>query len=54
MNIPYAQFRFDGEVVTMNKAQFDQAVRDGRLCKCGQCLACRAWEYLKDSQEDER
>lgn len=46
---PYAQFRFNGEVMSLTEAQFKQAVADGRLCRCNTCLACRAAEYAKDN-----
>ncbi len=48
-SIPFAQFRFSGETVTMNQRQFDQAIRDARLCHCHRCLVCRAAEYAKDN-----
>lgn len=47
---PYAQFRFNGQVVVMNRHQFTQAVSDGKTCRCGNCLACRATEYAKENQ----
>lgn len=50
METPYALFRFNGEEVRMTQAQFEQAVRDARLCKCGRCLCCRAAEYLRESR----
>ncbi len=32
-SIPFAQFRFSGATVTMNQRQFEQALRDARLCR---------------------
>ena len=52
--IPYAVFRFGGEVIQMNKPQFEQAVADGRICKCNKCLCCRALEYKRDNDKDWR
>ncbi len=48
--IPFAQFRFHGEVVSMTRAQFEQALRDGKLCYCENCLACRAVEYAREAR----
>lgn len=47
--IPHAQFRFNGEVISMTEAQFGLAIRDARICGCGQCLACRALEYGQEN-----
>lgn len=52
MEIPFAQFRFGDEVIVMNEYQFKQALADGRLCKCGSCLACRTVEYYEDVLEE--
>ena len=49
MQQDYAVFRFNGAVQTLNEPQFKQACRDGRLCKCGRCLACRAVEYARET-----
>lgn len=46
---PYAMFRFNGEVVVMNKDQFMQALADSRLCKCNSCLCCRVREYRSEN-----
>lgn len=48
-NIPYALFRFNGKQIAMNERQFKQAVADGKICRCGTCLACRAAEYQRDA-----
>ncbi len=47
--LPFAQFRFNAEVITLNEHQFRQAIADGKLCGCGECLACRAVEYATES-----
>ena len=49
-NSPYASFRFNGEVMNLNEHQFKQAVRDGRVCRCGKCLCCRALEYHEENR----
>lgn len=49
INIPFAAFRFNGEVIQMTRAQFDQAVRDSRHCSCKSCLVCRAAEYARSA-----
>jgi hypothetical protein len=43
--LPYVQFSFGGNVVSLSRAQYGQALRDARLCKCGQCLCCAARAY---------
>jgi hypothetical protein len=47
--VPFAQFLFNDEVVSMNKQQFEQAVKEGKLCRCQSCLACRAKEYFEET-----
>jgi hypothetical protein len=47
-DVPYVQFRFNGEVVKLSKEQFEQCLRDARLCRCGACLCCRAEEYYNE------
>ena len=47
--IPFAMFRFNGATVTMTQAQFEQARRDARLCRCHACLCCRAAEYWHET-----
>ena len=49
--IPYAQFRFDGQVMNLTRHQFEQAVRDAKHCRCGTCLCCRALEYQQEAKE---
>lgn len=49
MTTPWAQFRFNGTVVNMARAQFEQACRDGKICGCNACLACRALEYKREA-----
>ena len=51
--IPYAQFSFNGEIINLNKNQFDQGVRDGKICRCNNCLACRCNEYLTETREEQ-
>lgn len=46
---PYAEFRFEGEVVQMTEPEFFISVRNGVLCQCGGCLNCRATQYAKDN-----
>lgn len=53
INVPFAMFRFDGEVVEMTKAQFDQALRDSRHCSCKACLVCRVAEYARSADYPE-
>lgn len=49
---PYAVFSFQGtKVIIMDERQFKQAVADGKLCKCGDCVACRAAEHERDARE---
>lgn len=48
--VPYALVWFNGTQVPMNEHQFKQAVRDGALCRCRNCLACRAYAH---SNEDD-
>ncbi|MGW8177812.1 MAG: hypothetical protein ACWGQW_03345 [bacterium] len=52
MSIPYASFRFQGEVIDMDRYAFLKAVQRGRQCRCGECLNCRAREYYMDVQEE--
>ena len=49
--IPFAMFRYNGEVITLNERQFKQAVADGRICRCKDCLACRALEYYNETRD---
>ena len=51
MKDPFAMFRYRGEVVEMNRDQFHRALRDARLCRCGNCLACRAAVYDTEARE---
>lgn len=46
-NVPYAMFRFNGQVVELTEAQTEQALRDSRHCNCKECLVCRVKEYMK-------
>lgn len=39
---PFAVLYVDGGPVALNRAQFEQAARDGGLCGCRACLACTA------------
>ena len=50
MKDPFAIFRYRGEVVEMTRDQFHRALRDAMLCRCGDCLACRAAGYHRDAQ----
>jgi hypothetical protein len=43
----YARIRYGDEIIEMSEYQFEQAVRDGKACRCGECLACAAHEHLK-------
>jgi len=52
--VPYAQFRFHGEVVSMNQNQFEEATRTGIKCKCNSCLCCRAYEYQREVNNQNR
>ena len=45
VEIPYASFMYDGQVIKMDARQFQQALRDARLCRCHACLCCRARAY---------
>ena len=49
-SFPYAQFRFNGQIVKMTKAMFEQALRDSRHCKCNSCLICRVREYYEETK----
>ena len=49
-SIPYAQFRYNGEVVCLNRDQYKQALSDAKICRCHKCLACRAAEYDREAQ----
>lgn len=42
MKDPFVMFRYRGEVIEMTREQYLQALRDALLCRCGNCLACRA------------
>ncbi len=37
-------------VSVMSLAQLEQAKRDARLCRCGQCLCC----YVKENSKQEK
>ena len=45
---PFAQFRYEGEIVSLTEWQFTQALVGD--CDCGKCLACRAKEYSKENE----
>lgn len=49
--IPFAQFRWDGRPLSMTRTQFEQALRDARVCGCGECLCCRAAQYERHAGE---
>jgi len=47
--IPFAQFRFQGEIVNLTQEQFEQCLRDAKVCRCGDeetCLCCRVKAYF--------
>ena len=48
---PYAVFSFKGEQIRMPEHQFRQALAIARICKCGDCLCCRALEYQRDAED---
>ena len=48
--IPYALLYVAGSQVALTKEQFEQASRDGRLCRCKACLACTAWGHALANQ----
>ena len=48
-NIPYVMFRFNGEVITLTKNQFENAVRDSIHCNCKDCLVCTALDYYNNN-----
>jgi threonine dehydrogenase-like Zn-dependent dehydrogenase len=48
---PYAMFRFDGEVVEMEREEFEDAVAVGKDCECGKCINCRAFAYYKEQEK---
>ncbi len=54
MKDPFAMFRYRGEVIEMTREQFEQALRDARLCRCGDCLVCRAAGYDREAREAAR
>jgi hypothetical protein len=39
---PFALLYVDGAPVALNRYQFEQAARDGALCRCRACVACTA------------
>jgi hypothetical protein len=39
---PYVQFSYRGAVQSLTREQYEQARRDARACKCGDCLCCAA------------
>lgn len=47
--LPYALFRVHGKIESLTRAQFEQALRDARLCRCGECLCCRAKQYAEEN-----
>lgn len=46
--VPYVQFYWRGEVRNLTREQYAQALRDARLCKCGDCLCCAAIAYHRE------
>lgn len=46
---PFAQFRYEGEIVNLTEWEFTQAISGD--CDCGKCLACRAKEYAKENEQ---
>lgn len=43
----YAQFRFRGKVISMNKDTFNKYLNKAKICNCNKdnCLACRVKMY---------
>lgn len=50
--IPYALLYVHGAPVALTRAQFEQAARDGALCRCSACLACTARDYARENARD--
>ena len=48
--IPYALLYVHGAPVALSRQQFEQAARDGKLCRCNACVACTARDYLQELQ----
>jgi hypothetical protein len=46
--MPYVQFHWRGAVRSFTREQYEQALRDARKCKCGDCLCCAAVEYHRE------
>lgn len=46
--LPYVQFRVNGSIVSMTRPQYEQALRDAKLCRCGTCVCCEAVRYHRE------
>lgn len=47
--IPYALLYVHGAPVALSRQQFEQAARDGALCRCNACVACTARDYAREN-----
>jgi hypothetical protein len=45
---PYVQFYYAGRVQSLTREQYEQALRDARMCKCRSCLCCTAVAYHRE------
>ena len=48
ISAPFAVFRFCGQVSSLDRASFERLAVRGAECKCAECLACRAYSYLRE------